>query len=107
MREAGACEGLGQDPCRNRQRLMGANTFRFVMAAARTLWFIDQVEGGTGVNLCRDRPWHRQTVAPSQLDVVWAWREALHEAGMVPIPRFIPALAENHQEPENAFPLAA
>jgi hypothetical protein len=107
IRDAGAFDGLGQDQCRKRQRIMGANTFRLVMAAARTLWFIDQVECGTGVNLCRYRPWYRQKVAPSQLDVVWACREALHEAGIVPIPRFIPDLAENHEEPENAFPLAA
>jgi hypothetical protein len=107
IRDAGAFDGLGQDQCRKRQRIMGANTFRLVMAAARTLWFINQVECGTGVNLCRYRPWYRQKVAPSQLDVVWACREALHEAGIVPIPRFIPDMAENHEEPENAFPLAA
>ena len=100
IRDAGAFDGLGQDQCRKRQRIMGANTFRLVMAAARTLWFIDQVECGTGVDLCRYRPWYRQKVAPSQLDVVWACREALHEAGIVPIPRFIPDLAENHEEPE-------
>ena len=28
---------------------------------------------------------------PGQLDVVWAWREALQEAGIVPIPRFTPS----------------
>jgi hypothetical protein len=39
--------------------------------------------------------------------VVWACREALHEAGIFPIPRFTPDLAENHEEPEYALPLAA
>jgi hypothetical protein len=107
LRDANAFAGLGQDQCRKRQRIIGANTFRFVMAAARTLWFLDQVERGTGVNLCRYRPWYRQKIAPSQLDVVWACREALHEAGIFPIPRFAPDLAENHEEPDHALPLAA
>ena len=107
IRDANAFEGLGQDQCRKRQRILGANTFRLVMAAARTLWFVDQVECGTTFNLCCSQPWYRQKVAPSQLDVVWACREALHEAGIFPIPRFTPALAENHVEPERALPLAA
>ena len=37
IRDANAFDGLGQDQCRKRQRLLGANTFRLVMAAARTL----------------------------------------------------------------------
>ena len=102
IRDADAFDGLGQDQCRKRQRILGANTFRLVMAAARTLWFIAQVERGTDVPLCRYRPWYRQKVAPSQLDVVWACREALHEAGIFPIPRFTPDLAENHEEPAYA-----
>jgi hypothetical protein len=77
------------------------------MAAARTLWFIDQVEHGMMFTLCHYRPWYRQKVAPSQLDVVWACREALYDTGIVPIPRFIPDLAENQEEPEHALPLAA
>jgi hypothetical protein len=46
-------------------------------------------------------------MAPSQLDVAEACREALHEAGIFPIPRFIPDLAENQEEPENILSLAA
>ena len=107
IRDANAFDGLGQDQCRKRQRILGANTFRLVMAAARTLWFIDQVERGTTFNLCRYRPWYRQKVAPSQLDVVWACREALYNAGIVPIPRFTPDLAENDEVPDYALPLAA
>jgi len=86
---------------------VSANTFRLVMTAARTLWFIAHVERSPGVPLCRYRPWYRQKVAPSQLDVVWACREALYEAGIFPIPRFIPELAENDEEPEQALRLAA
>jgi len=107
IRDTNAFDGLGRDQCRKRQRIVGANTFRLVMAAARTLWFLDQVECGTTFNLCCYRPWYRQKLAPSQLDVVWACREALHEAGIFPIPRFTPALAANHEEPEHALPLAA
>jgi hypothetical protein len=106
-RDTTACDGLGRDQCRKRPRLVGANTFRLVMTAARTLWFLDQVERGTTFNLCSYRPWYRQKIAPSQLDVVWACREALHEAGIFPIPRFTPARAENPEEPEHALPLAA
>jgi hypothetical protein len=107
IRDANAFDGLGQEQCRKRQHIMGANTFRLVMAAARTLWFLNQVERGMGVNLCRYRPWYRQKVAPSQLDVAWACREALYGAGILPIPRFAPDLAENHEEPEHALPFAA
>lgn len=107
IRDANTFDGLGQDQCRKRQRLMGANTFRLVLAAARTLWFIEQVERGRDLNLCRYRPWYRQKVAPSQLDVVWACRESLYEAGIFPIPRFAPDLGIIHEVPENTVPLAA
>lgn len=82
IRDAGAFDGLGRDQCRKWQRVLGANTFCLVMAATRTLWFIAQVAHGTSVPLGRYRPWYRQKIAPSQLDVVWACREALHEAGI-------------------------
>jgi len=107
IRDAHAFDGLGQDQCRRWQRILGANTFRFIMAAARTLWCVDQAERGRTFTLCHYRPWYRQKEAPSQLDVVWAWREALHEAGIFPIPRFVPALAENNEALEYAPPLAA
>jgi hypothetical protein len=107
IRDTNAFDGLGPARCRTRQRIIGAHTCRLVMAAARTWWFLDQVERGAGVNLGRYRPWYRQTWAPSQLDVVWACREVLHEAGIFPIPRFTPDLAENHEEPDHALPVAA
>ena len=77
------------------------------MAAARTLWLIDQVAHSSDVNLCRYRPWYKQKAAPSQLAVVWACRDSLHEAGIFPIPRFAPDLGIIHEEPENALLLAA
>ena len=107
IRDANAFAGLGQEQCRKRQRILGANTLRLALAAARTLWFIAHVDRGREVPLCRYRPWYRQKVAPSQLDVTEACREALHEAGIFPIPRFTPELAENEEESEHALPLAA
>jgi DDE superfamily endonuclease/Archaeal putative transposase ISC1217 len=107
IRDANAFAGLGQEQCRKRERILGANTLRLVLAAARTLWFIAHVDRHPAVLLCRYRPWYRQKIAPSQLDVAEACREALHEAGVFPIPRFIPDLAANQEEPEPALPLAA
>jgi hypothetical protein len=98
---------LGQDQCRKRERVVGANTFRLILTAARTLWFVECPTRSTALPLGRYRPWYRQTVAPSQLDIVWTWREALHAAGVFPIPRFARELAEIQQEPENTLPLAA
>ena len=106
-RDRNAFAGLGQDQCRKRQRLLGANPGRLVLAAARTLWFMAHVDRGTEGPLCRYRPWYRQKVAPSQLDMAEACREALYAAGIFPIPRFTPELAENDEEPEHALPLAA
>jgi len=80
---------------------------RLVLAAARTLWFKAQTSRPVPLDLQHYRPWYRQKCAPSQLDIVWAWREALHVAGVFPITRFAPSLAEIHPEPENALPLAA
>lgn len=107
LRDSNACTGFGQDQCRKVTRVVGANTLRLVLAAARTLWFLEQGSRAATLDLQRYRPWYRQKCAPSQLDVVWACREALHEAGVFPIPRFAPALAEIQQEPENTLPLAA
>ena len=107
IRDANAFAGLGQEQCRKRQRIVGANTLRVVLAAARTWWFMAHVDRATGVPLCRYRPWYRQKAAPSQLDVAEACREALHEAGIFPIPRFTPEVAENDEEPAHALPLAA
>jgi hypothetical protein len=84
IRDANGFDGLGQDQCRQWQRISGVNTFRLVLAATRTLWFIQQVESSAPVNLRRYRPWYRQKVAPSQRDVVWACREAWQVAGVFP-----------------------
>ena len=107
LRDSNAFTGFGQDQCRKYTRVVGANTFRLVLAAARTLWFVEQASHGTGITLTQYRPWYRHKEAPSQLDIVSAWREALQTAGVFPIPRFTPPLATIPQEPENTLPLAA
>jgi DDE superfamily endonuclease len=107
IRDSNTFAGFGQDQCRKRERVVGANTLRLVLAAARTLWFVEHSAQSPAIELQRYRPWYRQKLAPSQLDIVWAWREALHTAGVFPIPRFAPDLAENQREAENALPLAA
>jgi len=86
LRDSHAFDGLGQDQCRKLRRIVGANTLRLVLAAARTLWFLKHIGGAATVNLCRYRPWYWQKCAPSQLNIVWACHEALHEAGVFPIP---------------------
>jgi hypothetical protein len=106
-RDSNAFDGLGQDQCRKVEHLVGANTLRLVLAAAHTLWFGEHACQTKALDLCRYRPWYRQKCAPSQLDIVGACREALHEAGVFPILRFTLEVAVNHDEPENALPLAA
>ena len=99
--------GVAQDQCRKVECIVGANTFRLLMAAARTLWFIVSSEQQAEVSLQRFRPWYRQKVAPSQFDVMWACREVLHEAGIFPIPRIFTGVAENQQEFDPSKPRAA
>jgi hypothetical protein len=107
IRDGHAYYGIAQDHCRTCAHMVGAKTFRLLLAAARTLWFIVSSEPQGAVVLQRFRPWYRHKVAPSQLDVAEACREALHEAGIFPIPRFFPAVAENQQEDDTPTPIAA
>lgn len=107
IRDSYGFDGLGQDQCRIVERIIAANTFRLLLSAARTLWFMERANHHHGLDLCRFRPWYRKKVAPSQLDIVWACREALYEDGIFPIPRFNPGLAKNRQDSENTVPLAA
>jgi hypothetical protein len=107
IRDSNAYAGFGQDQCRKRERVVGVNTLRLVLTAARSLWFVEHTARLPTIKLRRYRPWYRQKVAPSQLDIVWTWREALLVAGVFLIPRFASDLPEIQQESENALPLAA
>jgi len=107
LRDSNALTGFGQDQCRKYTHVVAVNTFRLALAAARTLWFVAQTNRTDALDLIRYRPWYRHKQVPSQRDIVGAWREALQEAGVFPIPRFAHAPAENQQEAENALLLAA
>ena len=107
IRDSNAFAGFGHDQCRKHERIVGANTLRLVLAAARTLWFVEQTARRPARELRQYRPWYRHKVAPSQLDIVWTWREALQAAGVFPILRFVHDRAENLQEADNALLLAA
>jgi hypothetical protein len=80
---------------------------RWLMADAHPLWCIVSSEPQAEVSLRRLRPWYRHKVAPSPLDVAWACREVLQEAGIFPLPRFFIAVAENQQEIDKPKPFAA
>jgi hypothetical protein len=107
LRDSNAFTGFGQDQCRKYERGLGANTLRLGLAAARTLWFGAQASRTAALDLTRYRPWYRHKPAPSQLDIVWACREAVQNAGVFPRPRFPLGLAEIPQKPDTAFLLAA
>ncbi len=107
IRDGHASYGIAQDQCRKFAHIVGANTFRLLMAAVRTLWCIVTSEQHGDVALQRFRPWYRHKVAPSQFDVAWACQELLQEAGIFPIPRFFTAVAENQHEGDTSKPSAA
>ena len=107
IRDSNAFAGFAQDQCRKRTRVVGVNTLRLVLTAARTLWFVENSAQTPAFELRQYRPWYRQKIAPSQLDIVWTWRETLQAAGVFPIPRFTRELAEIQQESEPALLLAA
>ena len=84
IRESVESYGLGQDRCRRYERIVGANAFRLMMAAAQGLWFAQQLAQGQAVDLVRYRPWYRQKRAPSGFDIMWACRERLFAEGIMP-----------------------
>jgi hypothetical protein len=51
LRDSYAFDGIGQDQYRKVERIVGANTLRLVLAAARTLWFLDHVRQTSGLPL--------------------------------------------------------
>jgi hypothetical protein len=107
IRARHTCDGLGQDQGRKLQRLVGAQTFRRVRAAARTRWCLAPAHQRPAMDRRRARPCYRQPCAPRPLDRAWACREALLEAGVCPLPRFTPGLAANHEEQHHALSSAA
>ena len=64
IRDGHTYYGIAQDQCRKFERMIGANTLRLLLAAARTLWFIVTSEQQADVALQRCRPWYRHKVTP-------------------------------------------
>jgi len=101
IRDANAYYGLGQDQCRKYRRIVGINNFRMFMAAARTLFCIEQLQNAKKLNLIRFRPWYRQKKNLSQLDIETINREILQAQGIFPTPCFIQDVHEiiHHHQP--------
>ncbi len=88
IRDGYAYYGLGKDQCRNLDRIYGINSFRILLAACRTLWFI-QYFTKQPLDLKKFRPWYRLKRHPTQLDIRAAAQEAFFLQGISPVPRFI------------------
>lgn len=76
--------GLGQDRCRRYRRIVGINALRMVIAAAEVLWFAQEVESVSSMDLMAYRPWYVQKQQPSLHDIAWACREQLYKEGITP-----------------------
>jgi hypothetical protein len=87
IKDANVFYGFGQDQCRNIHCIIGVNTFRALMAACRSLWFVKQLEKQP-INLLNGRPWYRKKSYPTQADVSWMFLEALRREGITPTPSF-------------------
>ena len=106
IRDGYAYYGLGKDQCRNLDRIYGVNTFRILMAACRTLWFVRYFEERQ-LKLKKLRPWYRLKQHPTQLDIISAAHEAFVIEGVSPVPRFTPGMGEIPQGQEEAWQQAA
>ncbi|MGB3852278.1 MAG: transposase [Tunicatimonas sp.] len=91
IRDANAFYGFGQDQCQNYRCVVGVNTFRALLAACRSLWFVQQADHSAEqyINLVKGRPWYRKKRHPTQLDVQWMFKEMLAQQAITPTPAFI------------------
>jgi hypothetical protein len=81
--------GLGQERCRRLERIEGINNLRLFLAAARLLWFAEQVQNQSGtLDLVRLRSWYRQKTKPTPLDVQYLLLETLQREGITPTTGF-------------------
>jgi len=90
VRDANAFYGFGADQCQSYRCLVGVNTFRALLAACRSLWFIQQADqpDNQPLDLLKNRPWYRKKKHPTQLDVQWMFNEMLTEQAIMPTPAF-------------------
>jgi hypothetical protein len=85
IRAAKQSYGLAQERCRRLERIEGINNLRLFLAAARLLWFAEQVESrGSTLDLVRLRRWYRQKTKPTPLDVQSLLLETLQSEGITP-----------------------
>ena len=105
IRSAYAYYGLGQDRCRNLDRINGINNFRLLLASARILFFVEQLQVGKLRPLTYLRPWYRKKKKFSQLDVLIAFEEYMQQVGVRPVPRFWldTPLTEQPKEPLHCY----
>lgn len=101
IRDANAFYGFGQDHCQSYRCIVGVNTFRALLAACRSLWFIQQLDrqGRAPIDLLKNRPWYRKKKHPTQLDVQWMFKEMLTSRAITPTPAFIDNLPLFHPSP--------
>lgn len=107
IRDANHSYGLGQDHCRRYERIVAINAFRLLMGAFQLLWFIQQLDTGSTLALQQYRPWYRHKAMPSIYDVMWACRESLYAAGIIPIIGLWQEMSEIQHLPRGASSLAA
>ncbi len=92
IREAKESFGLGEDRCRNAQKISGVNNFRLLIGAAEVLCTAE-TRGSEKQEadaqeppdeFDRLRPWYEDPGVPNLFDVHWGIREELAEAGITP-----------------------
>jgi hypothetical protein len=88
IRSAKQHYGLGQERCRRLERIEGINNLRLFLAAARLVWFAEQVERTGKPDLVRLRRWYRQKRKPTPLDVQYLLLETLQREGITPTTGF-------------------
>jgi len=92
IREANESFGLGEDRCRNAQKINGINNFRLLIGAIEALYVAEKQESEQPApereappgRFGKLRPWYKEPGAPNLFDVHWSVREDLAEAGITP-----------------------
>jgi hypothetical protein len=95
IRDANAYFGFGGDQCQSYRCIVGVNTFRALLAACRSVWFLQRLEKNDAINLLNGRPWYRKKTHPTQLDAYWMFKEALACEGITPTPAFLDGVPIN------------
>lgn len=92
IREANESFGLGEDRCRNAQKIKGINNLRLLIGAIEALYVAEKQdpeqpdadqEGPPG-RFGELRPWYEDPGVPTLFDIHWSVREELAEAGITP-----------------------